>query len=261
MMCEHYERLQNPISSFNLLPEVNKEQISLFFKNRNTILSGVDQIYKNANPQKKLLENSYKMIRASITPFLRGISSNQSSYFASYFPNSYILNDSIKQNIKLATSYNHIANLIGSIDKQITPDQQTNFEKLLAQQSFENFYKQISYPIERITHDSYQHGQALDSSKIISKHVRRNPSNNSQRNYVVRKQLTENFEDVIEEAKHSAENISDNETSSADISFDVTIFWVYISSVFSFISKVQGDYEAIQFLIGLFNWIINLLGF
>lgn len=258
MVCVYSRESQSSISSFDWLPEANKEQISSFFKNRSTILSGVNQIYKNANLQNKLIEDSYKMVRTSLNPFLKGISLNQSSSFEPYFTKPDILNSAIKQNIKLATSYNHVSNLIGSIDKKITPIQQTNFKKLLAQQSFENFYKQFASSIERITHDSYQHGQSLNTSEIVSEHISRNPRNNSQRNNIVRKQLTENFEDIIEEAKYSAENISDNETTSVDIFSDVTIFWVYISAIFSFISKVQGDYEAIQFLIGLFKWIGSL---
>ncbi|WP_125572833.1 hypothetical protein [Levilactobacillus huananensis] len=218
--------------NFNFLDEFKRKNPSIFSKNTNAY----SQLAKDSPWIKEIIKDKGSLI--------------QSSSF----------NVATKQNMLLATSYNQVKNLIGSSSELLTSRQRANFQRLLSQQPFKDFYTQSSHPTREQTYNGNNHSDALNDSKSASENTTSNPGDNGQKENIVREQPSNGLEDDIAEAKYHAENFSDDELTSDDMSsLDITFFWIYIKSLFDFIVQVKGYYEAIQFLVGLFNWISKLL--
>ncbi|MGF7437922.1 hypothetical protein [Lentilactobacillus senioris] len=233
------------------ISQLDTKRNNEFYRN---ILKGIP--YTNSSialGTRNQLLNNYRFIQNSPS-VIRATQSINTHTFA-YDPNLKAINKVLGKNIKLATSFNTIANLIGTPSQKLTTFQKENFKKLLSQQPFKNFYTPYPYSFGKTANDGYQHSDPLNDVDI---NVGRNPSNNRQRENVISKQPVDYLGDDIKEAKKFAENIPDNKITPDIGSFDITMFWVYIKSIFAFIMDVKGEYEAIQFLIGIFNFILEL---
>ncbi|TYA97262.1 hypothetical protein FXE12_10905 [Lactobacillus sp. SL9-6] len=165
----------------------------------------------------------------------------------------------MQKNVRFATSYNQVKNLIGSSNELLTDSQRANFKKLLSQQPFKDFYTQPSHATGEQTYDGDNHSDTLHGSKAVGENIARNPNNDGQGKNIVSKQSSSDLEDDIAEAKYYAENIPDDKLTSDDASLDITLFWVYIKTIFDLTVQIKGYYEAVQFLIGIFKWIETLI--